>query len=436
MPRVVVIGAGVAGLVAAIRLASGGAQVVLLHKGTGGLQLSQGTLDILGYAPERVTRPLDALSDFLAANPGHPYHRLPAELVREAVEYVRDLVGPGLLVGDPDVNLHLPTAVGAIRPTALASPSMLAGAVSIGSVAPLEPAEVPPRFVIVGLRQLKDFYPQLVAENLSRSELPGGGGLTARAVMLDFPARDGEVDSSGLTYARAFDDPAFRRRFVAALKGQVQDDETVGLPAVLGLDDPGAWAEIAEQLGRPVFEIPLPPPSVPGMRLNRMLTALAKQAGVRIVPGSRVTRGFTADGRVSGVELASAGSSRLYEGDAFVLAAGGFEAGALELDSYGKVRETLFDLPLVMPSAPLVHGDYWGSPQPLFTVGLAVTDDMLVTTPEGEPVFNNLYAAGGILAGATRWQEKSGEGIAVASALRAADVILATVPATTEGARS
>lgn len=44
--------------------------------------------------------------------------------------------------------------------------------------------------------------------------------------------------------------------------------ETVGLPAVLGLDDHGAWAEIAEQVGAKVFEILLPPPSVPGMRLT------------------------------------------------------------------------------------------------------------------------------------------------------------------------
>ena len=33
----------------------------------------------------------------------------------------------GLLVGDPACNLHLPTAVGALRPTALAQPSMVAG---------------------------------------------------------------------------------------------------------------------------------------------------------------------------------------------------------------------------------------------------------------------------------------------------------------------
>ena len=423
MTRVVVIGAGVSGLVAAIRLARAGARVTLLAKGTGGLQLSQGTIDILGYGPHRVERPLEALAGFADANPGHPYAFLDAELVGASASYLAELVGPALLVGDPAVNLQLPTAVGAVRPTALASPSMTAGACVADA-----------RFVIVGLRQLKDFYPELVAHNLNRTDLPGGGRLTARPVMLDFPAREGEVDSSGLTYARALDDPAYRRRFAQAIAGVVAVGETVGLPAVLGLDDHGAWAEIAEQVGAKVFEIPLPPPSVPGMRLNRALTALAKASGVRVVPGSRVTGFRSAGDSVACVQLATAGGIREFAADAFLLATGGFESGALSADSYHDLHESIFDLPLRRPEGALVHGDYWGDPQPLFTVGVETDPDLRVRHPGGAVVYDNLYAAGGILAGATRWQEKSGEGIALASAVRAADSILAAADnATTHG---
>jgi len=426
MTRVVVIGAGIAGLVAAIRLARAGVAVTVLHKGTGGLQLSQGTVDILGYTPERVERPLDALAGFVQANPGHPYAHHDTQAVGDSVAYLKELVGPELLVGTPSANLQLPTAVGAIRPTALAAPSMIAGGCVDGA-----------RFVIVGLRRLKDFYPELVAQNLSRTDLPGGGRLTARHVTIDVPAREGEVDSFALTYARAIDDRAYRRRFAEAVKAVVVEGETVGLPAVLGLDDPRAWIEIGELIGTEVFEIPLPPPSVPGMRLNRALTGLAKAAGARMVPGSMVT-GFRSSGdSVRSVQLATAGGARDFLADAFVLATGGFEAGALSADSYHNLHESIFDLPLRTPKGALVHGDYWGDPQPLFTVGVETDDAMLVRRPDGDPVYSNLYAAGGILAGATRWQEKSGEGIALASAVRAADSILATATtATTQGAAS
>jgi glycerol-3-phosphate dehydrogenase subunit B len=49
---------------------------------------------------------------------------------------------------------------------------------------------------------------------------------------------------------------------------------------------------------------------------------------------------------------------------------------------------------------------------------------MRVVDETGHIAYRNLFAAGGILAGAIRWTEKSGEGIALASAVTAADSIL------------
>jgi len=42
----------------------------------------------------------------------------------------------------------------------------------------------------------------------------------------------------------------------------------------------------------------------------------------------------------------------------------------------------------------------------------------------GEVIYNNLYVIGAELAGAQPWREKSGEGISVVTAVRAADAIL------------
>jgi glycerol-3-phosphate dehydrogenase subunit B len=421
MSRVVVIGSGLAGLVAANRLAASGAKVTLLSKGLGGLQLGQGTIDVFGYNPQRVTNPIMAVAAVAegsttapgeVAPPAHPYTVIGPQTVLSSLSYLKELL-PELLVGDPEANYQLPTAVGAIRPTCLAQPSMIAGQVRADA-----------QLVIVGLRQLKDFHPQLVAENLARTPLPDGGRLSARHVILDFPARDGEIDSSGLTYARSFDDPAFRDRFAKTLSGVVEPGEIIGLPAILGLRDFNAWRSLAEAVGHPIFEIPLAPPSVPGIRLNEALTAQAITAGVRIVPGVR-TISFTADGgRVTSVSIDTAPAAREFVADAFVLATGGFESGALSLDSHGEVSETLFGLPLAGLDAPaLLHGDYWGAEQPLFKVGVRVGKDLRPLDASGAPVYANLYAAGGIIAGSPGWAEKSGDGVALASAVAAADSI-------------
>ena len=49
---------------------------------------------------------------------------------------------------------------------------------------------------------------------------------------------------------------------------------------------------------------------------------------------------------------------------------------------------------------------------------------MRVLDGAGAIVHPNLYAAGGILGGSSRWAEKSGDGIALGSAVLAADSIL------------
>jgi len=405
----VVIGAGLSGLVAAIRLARAGQSVTLLAKGLGGLQLSQGTVDVLGYAPERVERPFEALGSY--GKPAHPYRVIGASAVRTGVDYLAELVGPELLVGDPDRNVQLPTAVGAVRPACLPQPSMLAGEIVERK-----------RYAIVGFRQHKDFYADLCAANLVRSAAGLGSAVTARGITLDLPGRPDEADSSALTYARSFDDPSYRQRFTTLLKPKLEPGEVVGVPAVLGIKVLDAWRDVAERLGHEVFEIPTPPPGVPGMRLNERLTRLAKDAGVRIALGSIVSGATSSGGRVQSVSLAAAGRDRTYAAESFVFAPGGFESGALTLNSYGTISERVFSLPLSGVRDDLVTGDYWAD-QALFEVGVAVDEQMRPLDPAGRVVYGNLHCAGGILAGATRWSEKSGEGIALGSAVRAADAI-------------
>lgn len=420
MSRVVVIGAGLAGLTAALRLARTGQSVTLATKGPGGLQLSQGTIDILGYSPERVTRPLEAIASLPDE---HPYASIGADEVAAAVIWLGQQLGPELLTGDPSTNLHLPTAVGALRPTALAQPSMVAGDARAPS-APEERGGVSKglTYAVVGVRQLKDFPADLIAGNLARTTAPDGTRLAANSAWIDLQARPGEADPSPLTYARSMDDEAFAATFARAVAKAAGKGDVVAVPAVLGIRRRGVWQQVQDIVGRPVCEIPLPPPSVPGLRLYEALLAMVRAAGVRFIQGSHVT-GFTPDGgRVASVTLAAAGGPRELAADAVVFAPGGFESGALSVDSYGTISEPVFGLPLTATDAgELITEKYWG-PHPLFEVGVRVDD---AGRPVGERgvAHENLYVAGGIIAGAERWRDKSGDGVAVATAIRAADHI-------------
>ena len=129
---VIVVGAGLAGLTAALRLAEDGARVLVLAKGVGATHLSPATIDVLGYAPERVDRPAEALGALIEARPDHPYALVGAGGVTAAVDWFKAQIAAGPLApyayaGSVEENLLLPTAVGVPRPSAVVPETMAGG---------------------------------------------------------------------------------------------------------------------------------------------------------------------------------------------------------------------------------------------------------------------------------------------------------------------
>jgi glycerol-3-phosphate dehydrogenase subunit B len=412
---IVVIGAGLAGLTAALRLAEQGQRVLVVATGVGGTHLAPATIDVLGYADGPVESPARALPDFVAAHPGHPYQRLSAELIRSSLEWFGGRLGVLGYQGGLEENLVLPTAVGVAKPTALVPQTMAAGDLRAGG-----------RFVFVGFRGLKDFYPAYLVENLVRAELPDGAHVSARAVELAPPLGD-EGDVSTVGFARRFEQPRFRDTVVRELERRLVPGEIIGFPAVLGLGHAReVWQELETRLRRPVFEVPTLPPSVGGIRVFESMTAALRREGARVVVGSTVTGAERNGRRLEGVVTQTAGRPRTYRARAFVLASGGFASGGLQLDSHGRVRETAFDLALVgvpAPDEPSFEPGYFDE-HPIARAGLAVDDALRPVDAAGAPAFENLHAAGATLAGAAPWREASGNGLSLATGYAAASAIL------------
>jgi len=409
---VVVIGVGLAGLTAALRLAEQRLRVLVVAKGVGATHLAPATIDVLGYVDGPVESPAGALSEIVARHPSHPYRHLSAGVVGSSLDWFRDRVGELGYQGALEENFLLPTAVGVAKPTALVPQTMAAGDLRSGG-----------RFVFVGLRGLKDFYPAYLADNLMRAELPG---VKARAVALA-PRLDGEGDVSAVGFARRFEGPEFRERIVRELRPGLEPGEVVGFPAVLGLGHPQeVWQELEAGLGRKVFEVPTLPPSVGGIRVFESMAAALRRKGVRIVIGSTVCGAESYGRRLEGVVAQTANRRHTYRARSFVLASGGFSSGGLQMDSYGSVRETVLGLALVgvpLPGERRFEPGYLDE-HPIARAGLAVDEKLRPLNAEGAPAFENLHAAGATLAGAMPWREASGNGLSLATGYAAASAIL------------
>lgn len=411
---VVVVGAGLAGLTAAVRLAEAGLKVVTVAGGLGCIRLAPATIDILGYGPGRVDSPAAALPGFVADHPEHPYSLVSREVLAASVAWLKEHVDSYAYVGEPGANMLLPTALGVLRPSAVVPETMAGGdARSLATLA------------VAGLAVLKDFHPGLAAENLRAAAAAAGLDVEARPVMLTVPV-DGEADVGVLALARRFSERAFRAAVAAELRGVLRDEQAVGVPAVLGLDDAASvWTDFAESVGRPVFEIPTIPPSVPGIRLATALQARLRRAGGRLVLGARATGPELRDGRLTGVRIASAARQTARLCRWVVLATGGVASGGIEVDLAGDATETALGLPVhgPAPGEPAFAPGYLGE-HPIDTIGVRVDASLRPVGPDGTPVYPNVRAAGAIIAGARPWKEKSGDGISLSTGYLAAEEIL------------
>jgi glycerol-3-phosphate dehydrogenase subunit B len=415
MRDVLVIGAGLSGLVTALRCQESGLSVTIVAKGMGATHLAPGTIDVLGYAPDLVENPAQALPGFRDANPAHPYARIGTATVREAIEWFLTRFDGYRYAGSLDANMLLPTAIGAIKPSALTPATMAPGDLREGA-----------RVLFVGLRQLKDFVPALVAENVSIAKLPSGAQVMARGVQIE-PPTGGEADVSGLAFARLFDDSEFRKAVVTQVAPHLDEGECVGLPAVLGVKDAHrVWTEMQDALGRPVFEVPCLPPSVPGIRLYGILSGQFVRAGGRMVVGAEAVDIDVQGEHVASVLVRNAARIRPFEARFFVLASGGFASGAIAMDSSWMVREKVFDLPVagVPPVEQERFGPRYLGGHPMGRAGVSVDGSMRPLDEDGNVVYDNLVVVGASLGGSEPWREKSGDGISLASGYRAADVII------------
>jgi glycerol-3-phosphate dehydrogenase subunit B len=402
-----VIGAGLTGLFAAVVAARRGAAVRLITEGRGGLILSHGCIDIwrdgdLRFALGRLDR-------------SHPL-RIAGWSALEAafaafLEILHDVHLP--YAGSLDRRWRLPTALGTTHITAAAPVSMTSG--SLDDSKPIHIGHLP------GLR---DFSGALAAAGLRAQ------GVDVRGIIeLDLPQGRSPRDLYPQEVAALLDDEGYRNEAVSAWKPKMRGVHRLGLPAVLGRDRAvEAFAMLEADLGVEPFEIPTLPPSLPGLRIERALRRLAVEAGVDLIEGPSArgeVDGRSAGKRVSGAVAATAGGPRVYRAQAVLLATGGALHGGWFSFPNGEVQEAVFGLPIETSQ----DREEWVAPtlyeeQPFARLGLRVDAQFRPCDRRGRPYFENLFAAGGLLAGSDRILEGSRQAIALASAFSAVEAAL------------
>jgi glycerol-3-phosphate dehydrogenase subunit B len=415
---VIVIGAGLAGLAAALVAAEAGASTALIAKGIGSTHWAPGWVDVLGYWPlgsnDPVMVPRESVRALAAADTEHPYGRVGLAAVEEGLSVFQRAAAAGGVSyeGSLDRNVLVPTPAGARRPTCLIPRGMRNGLDLLAG-----------KTLIVGIAGQRDFYPAYASGNLRAQACDVHGEL------VDVPAIRARRPQTTVTLAAMLEEPQVRDEMIAAIASRVRGYDRIGFPAVLGLTRHSeVMAEIERGLGVPIFEIPTLPPSVPGVRLFEALRGQATRLGLRIAIGSEIVQRFVEGDRITAVGTEAAARVQRHAAGIFILATGGILGGGIVAGRDGSLREVALDLPVHGPRSR----ESWFSPRalapqghPVFRCGVRVNAGMQPVDAGGNVVYRNAFAAGTVVAGADVWREKSHEGVALATGVRAAQAALA-----------
>ncbi|HLU32288.1 MAG TPA: anaerobic glycerol-3-phosphate dehydrogenase subunit GlpA [Acidimicrobiia bacterium] len=391
---VIVVGGGLAGLIAAWRAAAAGAATTLLTKGWGSLIWHAGSIDVLGYLGAERTEPVTNPAAALSRLPDdHPY-ALAADALAEAADAIVALCASAgyPLVGSLDANLLVPGGLGAPRSTCLVPSTMVAG--DLNRSDPM---------LVVGLERFGDFFPDLVAANLT------AGGIPTEGITVRIPELSRRRFVTGSVLAGLFDDSAFREAVAAAVVDSGRTAPRIGFPAVLGMHRAGeVIADLEARLGAEVFEIPVLPPSIPGMRLQRILRDGIRALGGTVIDNAGVVEVNRRDGRLE-ILTEAAARRQQHRAKAVVVATGGLLGGGVVAGADGALREVVAGLEVSGPNSRAG----WFGPQThpgghaVYRAGVRPGPDLSAA--------DGIYVAGGLLAGADPIEEESLEGIALAT---------------------
>ncbi len=409
----IIIGGGLAGLICGLRLQKAGQNCAIVSSGQSALHFSSGSFDLLGRLPDGtiVDKPLEAMES-LGEN--HPYSIIGKEKVAayaaEAPKMLKDL-GIGV-TGDASANSWR------ITPTGERKPSWL----TLDDFTPLasRDSKIGDKILIVNILGYLDFNTKFLADSFEKQN----SVCRISSIKLDEMERlrknPSEMRASNI--ARVMDREEVWTKAAEQIKGMVKDEDTIVLPAVFGLKDPSVPEKIRKSIGVKTMFVATMPPSVPGIRTQMTLKAEFEKAGGRFLLGDTVTDAvFGQDGKIESIETANFGDIRMYA-DNFVLATGSFFSKGM-IATPEKVYEPVFGIDLTFGEKreDWFDRNFWNR-QDYISYGAKVNSS-LNPSIDGMTI-NNLYVAGSLLGGSNTLYEGSGGGIAIISAMAAADAIL------------
>ena len=390
---VIVIGGGLAGLMAACVAASRKQTVTVLSYGSGSLPLASGAIDFgaLKNLPNH-----------------HPYKKIGSQAIDAAAKFFVDIASQANLpyVGGVGKKIPVVTAVGTLKYSALVPESMDATRLADKK-----------KIFVVAVNGLKDFYAPMLADNLKKY-FPDKIFETAKIDLHMLGGRDITCMDAAQLLADNEQPLANELKTLNATA-----DDAIILPPIFGVAGNFSRSTVQTQIRAEILETTCLPPSPPGIRLQRAFMKFLQNSGVRVYENCKVTRGIADGKKITGVVVENVVREKIFPTRKVILATGGFYSGGIQMRDFDNPHEPIFGLPVFFPTG----AENWSNvelfsdePQGFATTGIFTNDRLNPVDADGKVMFDNVHVVGANLGGVDKIFERSAGGIAIASAYKGA----------------
>lgn len=394
---VIILGAELDGLIAAMRLVESGYSVRIFSNGASSLSYTPDGIRVLGHTDlgTTITNPFSHISDLKAA---HPYQKIGKNQLKLALDWYCDT----------HEKLHQKMVANGENQLAISAAGLASNIYAVGEHQATLGKIQEKNVAVIKFVGHRDSPTDLLADGLRKQNIE------TTIVELKPPG----LIFENAALARSFDAMDLNDAYFEDVRNVIpKNTEVVIFPAVLGLHKFQRTMSNAQRvIGLPCLEVPTLPPSIPGLRLENTIRAQLKNSGVTFQTGTYPTNcSIDTNKTVSLLD----DSGRCYQASVAIISSGGVLMGGLEVDSHGIVHETAFGLD-VFQSQPLVADGVFESLNALHTAGVEI-DSLLRPKTKGSYQYHNLFVTGRSLAHWDPGQESSADGVCIATGWAAAE---------------
>lgn len=412
----IIIGGGLSGLLCGTRLQQGGRRCAVISTGQSAMHFWSGSFDLLNRRTDGtdVDYPMEEIWKLPAT---HPYSITGPGNVLGYLQYaMKTFAGFGLRTHIPDslCNVFRFSSMGSLKRCFLTMDDLL----TVQS-----PDErVCRRALVANPDGFLDFNTEFVAKGIEDSGSPCRT-VTIRLDALD-RLRQSPTEMRSTNISKVLDRTVLKE-YISQIREKYDGEDLIVIPAIFSLADSRDAIQFGKVMETKVRFVATMPPSVPGIEIQRGLTELFRSSGGVLFKGDTVVSGRFEGDRLVSVRTENLGDMELSAGS-FVLASGGFFSKGLRADRNGAYETALgTDVESLPDREDWFDGEDFFGRQNYMGFGVKLTPGAGLRASRGGNVTENLFAAGAVLGGCNPLYEGCGGGVAICSALNAAETILA-----------